>query len=121
MRYIIMFSLLALPLQAFAESLFTCIYDHYSSDELKIEKAKGFELRFVVRNDGTATMIGNAGAAPVHPVIGDDQVTFFETTASGNFMMTTIDFAQLKSVHSRHTVMTVGLVPSQYYGKCMHQ
>ena len=113
--------MLSAPLQASAESLFTCSYDYYSSDELQIKKANGFDLRFVIRDDGTASMIGNAGAAPVHPVIGEDQVTFFETTPSGNFMMTTIDFAQLKSVHSRHTVMIGGLVPSQYYGKCIHQ
>ena len=120
-RFIVTILLLAAPLQASAESLFTCVYDHYGSDRLKIEKAEGFELRFVVRDDGTASMIGNAGAAPVQPITGMDQITFFETTATGNFMMTTIDFAELKFVHSRHTVMSGGLVPSQYYGKCMHQ
>ena len=114
-------ALLFVPQAAAAESLFTCNYHHFSSDLLKVEKATGFDLSFIVRDDGTASMIGNAGAAPVHPVIGEDQITFFETTASGNFMMTTIDFGRLNSVHSRHTVMNGELVPSQYYGRCIHQ
>lgn len=114
-------SLLFVSQEAAAESLFTCNYHHFSSDLLKVEKVTGFDLRFIVRDDGTASMIGNAGAAPVQPVIGEDQITFFETTASGNFMMTTIDFGRLNSVHSRHTVIDSDLVPSQYYGRCMIQ
>tara|TARA_X000000950_G_C13753730_1_gene593759 strand:+ start:467 stop:841 length:375 start_codon:yes stop_codon:yes gene_type:complete len=106
----------------FAETLYTCIYPNYSSDELKIEKAEDFSLRFLVRDDETASMIGNNGAAPVFVYEHPDKINFIELTGTGNIMLTAIDEG-LKSVHSRHTVSSFagGLIPSQYYGQCVIQ
>lgn len=101
-----------------AETLFDCEYDHYSSDDLRVEKAKNFNLLFLVRDDGSASMIGNLGAEPLKiRTPSDDAINFIETTDTGNLMLTTID-SELKSVHSRHTVMYGELVPTQYYGQC---
>jgi len=103
-----------------AESLFSCKYPVYSSNELKIEKDDNFNLQFVLREDGTASMIGNQGAAPVLVFQQRDQITFLEITQMGNFMLTTVD-KKGESVHSRHTVISSDLFPSQYYGYCKVQ
>ena len=101
------------------ERLFTCKFPYFSSSDLKIEKSENFILRFVLREDGTASIIGNGGAATVMPFEDREKISFIEMTTSGNIMFTTID-ASGTAAHSRHTVIGT-LLPQQYYGSCLFQ
>ena len=117
---LITFSFLAVSKVANAdERLFTCKFPYFSSSDLKIEKSENFILRFVLKDDGTASIIGNSGAAPVMPFEDREKINLIEMTASGNIVFTTID-AFGTAVHSKHTVIGT-LVPSQYYGTCLFQ
>jgi hypothetical protein len=73
---------------------------------------------------GTARLIGNVGAEDVSVIAGEESITFFERTGTGNVQVTAIYMAQdsggaFKAVHSRHTAMLGGIpIASQMYGSC---
>ena len=102
---------------AFATTLFECEYRFFSSDLLKIETAD-FSLKFIVDDDGKAFIIGNAGAESVTPIMSENGISFIEVTAGGSVQTTAVDWSGTSS-HSRNTLLDSGLVPSQYYGKCV--
>lgn len=81
-----------------------------------------FKLQFLIDESAEkAYMIGNNGSNEVFDIPNMGGRTFIEVTGTGNVMTTTIT-SELKSVHSRHTVMSImeepELIPSQYYGEC---
>jgi hypothetical protein len=116
---IILMLLLAFPAFAFAATLtYSCNYPKYANPEGLHKVKEKFELNFIV--DKTANksyMLGNNGSSEVKRLAADDQVVFLELTYAGSIMSTTID-SELNSVHSRNTVISGSLIPSQYYGKC---
>lgn len=112
--------ILLIPAIAFGENAtYICNYNSYSDIEGNKKVSEKFELVFVVDlNTSKSYLIGNNGTKEVKVFAFDDKVNFLEVTATGNFMVTTID-AELSSVHSRNTVIAGKLVPSQYYGECV--
>ena len=86
-------------------------------------KNTSFELDFVVTEKfQKGIIIGNNGSSDVQiiPIFIDEDfrgLTFLEITPVGNISITTID-AKGNSVHSRNTVLSGGLIPTQYYGTC---
>ena len=113
----IAFSVSVLGKLAYAATLFDCEYQFYSSDLLKIER-EDMVLKFIVEDNGDAFMIGNNGATKVTPIISDYGISFVEVTTAGSVQVTAVDWNGI-SAHSRSSLMTGGLVPSQYYGKCI--
>ena len=99
---------------------FSCKYPTYSSDEggLKKDDNMAFEL-FVDTSTGEAFMKGNAGMSKLELHIGEEAWTFSDKLATGAVQTVTILKDSLVSVHSRHSVVLGGFIPSQYYGKCM--
>lgn len=65
-------------------------------------------------------MLGNLGSVEVLEVKSDGQISFIQQTDTGNIMTTTIT-SDMKSVHSRNSVMLGKLIPSQYYGECVEK
>jgi hypothetical protein len=83
-----------------------------------LQPAKDFVLEF--NRDtvtGDAFMIGNNGLTEVFTIEGEEGVTFLERLLSGTVQTTTIANSNI-AVHSRHTIISGDLVPSQYYGTC---
>lgn len=107
----------ALCRPVYATTLFDCEYKFFSSDLLQIE-AEDFALKFIVDDDGNAFMVGNAGAESVTPIMSNNGISFIEITPAGSVQTTAIDWSGASS-HSRNTLLDSGLVPSQYYGKCV--
>jgi len=73
---------------------------------------------------GTARFVGGLGSVDVQVAVTPEGMTFFETTDSGNLMITTV-FASYKKgtkdhifVHSRHASFFGSPLPSQYHGLC---
>ena len=64
-----------------------------------------------------AIIIGNAGVSDVDAVGGSHGLTFQERLSTGAVQTTTIA-NDGSSVHSRHTMISRKLTPSQYYGTC---
>lgn len=107
------------PLLVVADTVtYFCEYSTYS-DERGNHKVKDlFELKFIVdTNADKSYMLGNLGSVEVVKIENEDQIGFVDVTNSGNIMSTTID-SQLKSAHSRNTVIYGEITPSQYYGSC---
>lgn len=75
-------------------------------------------------SEGTARLIGNAGAEDVTVIAGSQQITFVEQTATGTIQLTVVYMARtthrrFKAVHSRHTAIPGGIpIASQMYGSC---
>ena len=84
-----------------------------------MQAASNFILRFVY-DDHTkqSTLIGSNGVVQVDTYMGDRAVSFAERLSSGAIQTTTITFQSRIAVHSRHTLVGIELVPTQYYGKC---
>jgi hypothetical protein len=102
-----------------APTTIVCNYNQYSDIE-GIHKSDDFILTFIIDNEKeTYYLLGNNGTEKVFPVENSEGISFLEITATGNVMSTTID-SNKTSVHSRHTVIG-GLIPSQYYGKCIYK
>jgi hypothetical protein len=114
------FSFASAQANAAGPTTFFCDYQTFA-DGTGVQRVKGkFELTFIVdANENKAYVVGNNGSNPVQVVPGSEGVTFIEVTDAGNVMITTI--ARQKSVHSRSTMMSGGLVPSQYYGTCLQR
>lgn len=95
-----------------------CKYLLYSDMEGLHQAEEDFLLTFVIDSQlNTAFMTGNNGSSTVVVVNGSDGLTFIQETQTGNVMATTIT-SELKSVHSRNSVIFGELIPSQYYGSC---
>lgn len=111
------FALFSFPAQAQIVT-YKCKYSLYSDMEGLHQPEEGFLLTFVIDSQlNTAFMTGNNGSSTVAVVNGFDHLNFIEETEMGNVMVTTIT-SELKSVHSRNSVLFGELVPSQYYGSC---
>ena len=102
-----------------APAKFTCTFERQASPETgKISKVKPFKLNFLIDiTSRKAYMVGNNGVAEVRLVAGDTGMTFLEVLGTGAVQSTTMD-EKRGAVHSRHTMIAGGLVPSQYYGTC---
>lgn len=104
-------SLAAKPIELY------CNYSKYATREgIKGDK---FELTFFIEpGSKKAYMKGNNGMTDLLVVREDDEgYAFIQVTPTGNVMTTAID-KQLSSVHSRNSIISSKLIPSQYYGKC---
>jgi len=75
-----------------------------------------FEL-LIDRLNNTAYIVGNNGVEPLELFIGAKAITTLERLPTGSIQTTTIALDGF-AVHSRHTMMTGGMVPSQNYGSC---
>lgn len=111
---------LATSLSFGAPTSFVCTFPAVATPAGLKKEAKPFELRFMADSDTEKTYIlGNNGANEVMPIKNKDSGTsYIEITGSGNVMVTAIT-ASGEAVHSRNTILSSGLVPSQYYGKCV--
>lgn len=79
---------------------------------------KSFDLKFMSDTlTNKSYMVGNAGIEPVNAIANDGGISFIEFTGSGNVQVTAVTKSG-DAVHSRNTIMSGDLVPSQYYGKC---
>lgn len=72
---------------------------------------------------GTGRLIGNAAAADVSVIAGDNGITLLELTGAGNLLVTVVHLAKdslgrFKAVTSRHTAVLGNPIPSQAYGAC---
>ena len=112
--------LLFISLTAVAEtSTFICGYEQFATPDGLEKPKRKFVLTFIVdRSSHKAYVLGNQGSEEVKLLETSEQLVFIELTATGNIMTTTID-SKLQTVHSRHSVLFDGLVPSQYYGNCI--
>jgi hypothetical protein len=105
------------PTMAHAETLrWKCNYTSRASPEgLAADK---FSMEFVLDTITVkAVIVGNNGMSEVAVVSGNQGTTFQETLRSGAVQTTTIA-NDASSVHSRHTMLSGKLTPSQYYGTC---
>ena len=98
---------------------FNCSYQKYfNADDKRLKDAKGFSLQFSVDTvTEKAVLIGNQGLEDVVFLDGIYGVTFLEYLVTGAVQTTTISKSGI-SVHSRHTLISGDLLPSQYYGSC---
>lgn len=104
--------------EAFAVETYECKYTSYSNQSGAHEQA--LDLVFLIDKDANkGYIVGNNGSEEVAYVDGRG-LAFIEVTDTGNVMTTAID-QNMKSVHSRNTVLESGLVPSQYYGECVRK
>ncbi|SMX25241.1 hypothetical protein [Boseongicola aestuarii] len=113
-------ALMLVPLQGRAGAGgYTCSFVAYHSmDEIEISKAEDFVLNFTfdtITND--AFLVGNNGVSPVFLVEGEKGITFLEVLSTGAVQTTTIAFDG-GAVHSRHSIISGALMPTQYYGFC---
>ena len=97
--------------------LWECKFTHFSSPQgLKKDKLEiDFRLDLVTKK---AYMESNNGISNVVPIQNKvfNAITFLEITGANMVYTTTITDDQ--AVHSRHSVFSDGIAPSQYYGKC---
>jgi hypothetical protein len=98
---------------------YICDYTSWSDDKGLHKDGKPFSLTFVYDPSAKkAYMLGNQGTGEVMVVTNSEGgISFVEVTGTGNVMVTAIS-RTLQSVHSRHTVFSTDIIPSQYYGKC---
>ena len=100
---------------------YTCIFPLENSPKGLTKPSTPFEMRYV--QDTTADksyLMGNAGSSEVHAIKNASGVSFIEITDSGNVMVTAITNSG-DAAHSRNSIMSSKLIPSQYYGKCKVQ
>lgn len=105
---------------ALAESVrLNCNFERFATPEGLKKAESSFKLEFTIDTvTGDAMMVGNNGMTKVHLIKGSKSVTFLEPLESGSVQTTTVVTKTGEAVHSRHTVLTNELVPSQYYGVC---
>jgi len=98
---------------------FECDYKTWGDDK-GLHKVKAlFRLTFLIDTSSKkAYIIGNVGSSEVSLVPNAEGLTLIEITASGN-VMTTVITSKGNSVHSRGSILSGDLVPSQYYGNCL--
>jgi hypothetical protein len=114
--------LLAMGGAAMAESAkpvqrFVCVFDkHVSAETSRLSSTNPLRIEFMVDGTGHAFAVGR-NVYPVKVMPGDNGVTFLEVLVTGAVQTTTMN-TEGKAVHSRHTILSGELVPSQYYGTC---
>ena len=120
MNILILISLLAFSGAAFALPLtYICDYPTYSDQEGNHTVKDKFILTFIVDKEADKSyLLGNNGSSEVYRFESDSQLSFLEVTGTLNIISTTID-SNMDSVHSRNSVLSGKLIPSQYYGKCV--
>ena len=97
---------------------FDCRFSMFASPD-GVEKLSE-DFRMVFRFDdfsGDAFMEGNLGLPSVRSVVGSMGITFLEVLSTGAVQSTTITNSG-GAVHSRSTMISGELAPSQYYGTC---
>ena len=115
--------LLCMPLVVYGETeTLICNYSSYSDANGNHKVTDKFVLTFIVdQTKKTAYILGSQGSAEVTlfpSAFGG--ISFVEVIGSGSVMTTAID-AKGNSVHSRNTILDGGIVPTQYYGKCIFE
>jgi hypothetical protein len=101
-----------------ATTSYTCIFPVENSPKGLSRPATPFELRYL--EDTTAMksyLMGNNGSSEVHGIKNMSGTSFIEITGSGNVQVTAITNTG-DAVHSRNSIISGNLIPSQYYGKC---
>ena len=88
------------------------------------DTSKPFLLTFTnfdARN-GTATLVGNAGAVPISYSLDDRKLVLLQVTDTGNMTLTTMNRPErgkpIAAVHSRHIWIFGEGVISQWAGDC---
>ena len=111
--------LIFFPFQAEAKRYkFDCTYSQYASPEGP-KNVDGFKLEFHFDDiTGKAVLIGNSGVSDVDAHAGNLAVTFMKELNDGVVQTTTIT-NDGSSIHSRHSIVTDKIIPSQYYGRCL--
>ena len=98
---------------------FSCVYPFYSNEDSHKQRQADFQFEFILderkRKD---YFVGSVGVEELIYIPNSRGWNFLEVTGTGNILSTTIT-KQLDSVHSRNTVLTGGLVATQYYGDCI--
>ena len=103
-----------------ATTSFTCDFTMAATPQ-GLSRQKDFVLRFVLDVEAKkAYFLGNAGSSEVTIVPNQGGISFVEIAEKGNVTVTSITSAG-EAVHSRNAIIFDGLVPSQYYGKCVVQ
>lgn len=101
-----------------ATTSYACIFPTANSPKGLSKLANPLELRYI--EDTTTNksyLMGNNGSSEVHAIKNRSGTSFIEITESGNVMVTAITNTG-DAVHSRNSIMSGNLIPSQYYGKC---
>lgn len=94
-----------------------CGYEMVASS--KGLKNESFKLEFAYDDiTSRGVLIGNNGLADVEAFVGKSGITFAEKLVTGAIQTTTITSTG-ESVHSRHSILSGSLIPTQYYGKCI--
>ncbi len=119
MKKIIAILLLVFSSSAIADPMtIICDYPTWSDQEGRHKAKDKFVLTFIVDKDADkAYMMGKLGTTEIIKMETPEQMAFLEITDTANTMATVIT-KDLKSVHSRHSVLFGNLIPSQYYGAC---
>jgi hypothetical protein len=100
---------------------FDCKFDSVCDP---VEGCSNTELSLVFQIDsitGDAFVLGNNGLSAVQIHQGTQGVTFLERLPTGAVQSTTVTTSMPdpgKAVHSRHSVLSGELIPSQYFGRC---
>lgn len=104
---------------AAATAKHVCSFPNFHSfDENQMQTVSDFSVAFsydTLTND--AFIEGNNGLSPVTLIRGQNGLTFLEILSTGAVQSTTISLNG-SAVHSRHSIISGDLVPSQYYGEC---
>jgi len=69
---------------------------------------------YVQGNQGANEVLFHSGLSGVTTLV----TTFIELLETGVALTTTYEHSTGRAVHSRHTILSEGLFPSQYYGTC---
>tara|TARA_B110000238_G_C16045500_1_gene403735 strand:+ start:153 stop:557 length:405 start_codon:yes stop_codon:yes gene_type:complete len=96
---------------------YDCTFTH-TADQKGYREDDSMKLLYMSFDDNSGMMRGNAGGAEVKTIYVRDQLTFVETTPSGNVTTTTILMGTGAAVHSRNMFWSGRLGPSQFYGGC---
>ena len=116
--YTVLAFIMLLPFELQATETIICDYRTYSDENGNHKVKDKFILTFVTdKEKDTAYIIGNQGSDKVKLIHSLGGFTFIEITPAGNVMTTTVD-TKASSVHSRNTVISGKLLPTQYYGSC---
>jgi len=100
---------------------FDCKFPVMVSPKGLASQTSPLELRFITDTEKATTyLMGNNGSSEVRAIPNSPGVSFVEITDSGNVMVTSITKSG-EAVHSRNSIMSGKLIPSQYYGKCIVQ
>jgi tetratricopeptide (TPR) repeat protein len=99
---------------------YDCHYTKFHSPASnRIQDAKNLAIEFSVDTiTNRAVSMGNKGLSDVTFITGTYGITFHEELTTGTVQTTTIT-KDGDSVHSRHSMISGDLVPSQYYGACV--